>query len=106
MQKTTKDKPGLKTSEFWLAAGATAIMGLVNLDVLPDAAAADPHAWASKIATALAAMWGIGQYILARTNLKQGPAPDRDEVRESLAAIRELTLRLPTPAEAPQKPAQ
>lgn len=85
----SSEKPGRKTTEFWVVAGFLGVMAAVNGgEIIGLETAESAHAWAGKVGTALAAMWTAGQYVLARTNLKQGPAPDRDEVREALQTTR------------------
>lgn len=104
MQTSAKDKPGIKTSEFYMAAATIAIAAAANLGLLPETT--DVEASARSAASAVMAIFVLWQYIASRTQLKQGAGPDRDEVRESLATIRELARRLPGSGGAPEKPAQ
>ena len=72
---TTMQKPGWKTSEFWLAAFNQMLPVLVFLGIVPAADAQSLVAmWAQIIAGAVAAVSFVA-YVIQRYQLKTQPVP-------------------------------
>ncbi len=59
------EKPGFKTTEFWLSAAATLVGGLVASDVIPS-----EGPWTQVVALVASALIALG-YTGARMNLKK-----------------------------------
>lgn len=88
--RPASDKPGVKTSEFWVTLAMVVIAAAVNAGLLPEST--DLQGSASAIGTALAAMIAHWKYTDGRNQVKtfgQLPQPE-----ETLRTIRELALTL------------
>lgn len=67
-EKSGAEKPGVKTSEFWLAAGSLVAAAAASLGLVPQETDLQ-HGFAA-VATGLMALWIVGQYITGRVSLK------------------------------------
>ena len=67
------EKPGYKTTEFWLSCGAAAVGALVASDVVPV-----EGPWGQVVGLVAAALVALG-YTGARFNLKKNAQPTEEE---------------------------
>ena len=80
-------KPGVKTSEFWLAVGSMAASAAVSLGLIPQDT--DLQHAVSVIMSSALCLWISGQYITGRNGLKSGSdgRPDRQQLLELLRQV-------------------
>lgn len=83
-------KPGVKTTEFWLAAGSMIVSGVTNLGLVPQNS--DMQGSVGMIASVLLCAWIGGQYIGGRNGLK-GTEETKREMAELLGVVKEIIVR-------------
>jgi len=93
-------KPGVKTSEFWLAAGSMVMSAISTLGVMPPNS--ELQGATGMIVSVLLSAWFGGQYIGGRNGLK-ATQDQKQGYAELLNLVKQLAQPEPKPASSPEE---